>query len=106
MQKRARGRYGVGELEGAGCRDVKTNSGESILDRCSWKVDFHGVGGTVRWAVVVDMVERRARRRGRRGLLRGAMVVWWLILDYLLVGCEYICYRSANGSLRTGNGII
>lgn len=74
MQKRARGRYGVGDLEGAGWRDVKTNSGESICERCSWKVDFHGVGGTVRWVVVVDMVETRERRRVRRGLLSGAMV--------------------------------
>ena len=53
---------------------VKTNSGEGILLRCSWKVDFHGVGGTERWAVVVDMVERRERRRGRSEVLREAMV--------------------------------
>lgn len=61
-------------MEDAGWRDEKTNSGDGILERWSWNADFHGVGGTVRWFVVVDMVERRERRRGRSGLLRGAMV--------------------------------
>ena len=54
---------------------MKTNSGEGILSRWAWKVDFQGVGGMVRWDVVVDMVERRERRRGRMVRVRGAMVL-------------------------------
>lgn len=60
----------------------------------------------MRWAVVVDMVERRARRRGRRGLRREAMVGCVLMLDYTVVGCRYDCCRSARGSPWTGSEII
>lgn len=48
---------------GAGARDVKTNSGEGSLERWDSKALFQGAGGVVRWAVVVDMVRRRERRR-------------------------------------------
>ena len=31
----------------------------------------------MRWVVVVDIVERRERRRGRSGLLKGAMAEYY-----------------------------
>lgn len=42
---------------------MKTNSGEGSLEMWDSKDDFQGAGGVVRWAVVVDMVRRRERRR-------------------------------------------
>jgi hypothetical protein len=43
MQVLARGTYGTGEsLDSAGWRDVKTNSGESILERWEQKSGRHG----------------------------------------------------------------
>ena len=42
MQYRARGRKSVGPFPGAGVKLLKTNSGLSILPRCSRKEAFHG----------------------------------------------------------------
>jgi len=53
---------GVEDLE-EGCRVARTNSGEGRWVRWERKSAFQGAGGLVRWVVVVDMVERRERRR-------------------------------------------
>jgi len=63
MQYLSLGTYGTVEPFGARARDVKTNSGEGSLERCSSKADFHGAGGVVSWAVVPDIVRRKERRR-------------------------------------------
>lgn len=63
MQYLNLGTHGTVEPFGARARDVKTNSGEGSLERCSSKADFQGAGGVVSWAVVPDMVRRRERRR-------------------------------------------
>ncbi len=63
MQYLSLGTYGTVEPFGARARDVKMNSGEGSLERCSSKADFHGAGGVVSWAVVPDMVRRKERRR-------------------------------------------
>lgn len=65
---------GVGELE-EGCRVARTNSGEGRCVRWERKSDFQGAGGLVRWVVVVDMVERRERRRRVVRVVVGAMAV-------------------------------
>ena len=47
-----------------GCREVRTNSGESILDRWLRKSGFHGATPTPEGVVaVVDMLRARPRRR-------------------------------------------
>jgi hypothetical protein len=65
---------GVGDLE-EGCRVARTNSGEGMCVRWERMSDFQGAGGVVRWVVVVDMVERRERRRRVVRAVGGAMAV-------------------------------
>jgi len=50
-----------------GCKEAKTNSGESILAICERKACFQGAVGTLSWWVVVDIVRRRERRRRAGG---------------------------------------
>jgi hypothetical protein len=65
MQVRARGTYGTGEsADSAGCRDVKTNSGESIFERCERNWGRHGATPTLdRVVAVVDIVRAIRKRR-------------------------------------------
>lgn len=63
---------GVGEVE-EGCKVASTNSGEGRWLRWERKADFQGAGGVVREVVVVDMVERRERRRRVGRVVGGAM---------------------------------
>ncbi len=62
---RARGTYGTGEsLLSAGCRDVKTNSGEAIFSRWDKNRGRHGATPTLDGVVAfVDMVRAIRRRR-------------------------------------------
>jgi hypothetical protein len=61
---------------GAGCRDEKTNSGESILERSPRKACFQGAG----WGAEVEDVEAIVRvvwrlRRDRRGRILEEAIV-------------------------------
>jgi hypothetical protein len=73
MQYRARGTYGTGEsLDSAGCSEVKTNSGASILEMWERKSGRHGATPTLDGVVEdVDMVRVI---RSRRELATEAMV--------------------------------
>jgi hypothetical protein len=63
MQWRARGRYGVAALlEALGCRELRTNSGESSFERCVRKRGRQGATPILD-SVVVDIVRARCRRR-------------------------------------------
>jgi len=73
MQVRARGTYGTREsLDSAGCSEVKTSSGESILERWERKSGRHGATPMLE-GVVEDVDIVRAIRR-RRALAEEAMV--------------------------------
>jgi hypothetical protein len=65
MQVRARGTYGTGEsFDSAGCSEVKTNSGESILERWERKSGRHGATPMLEGVVEeVDIVRAIRRRR-------------------------------------------
>ena len=87
MQVLARGTYGTGEsLDSAGCSEVKTNSGVSILERCERKSGRHGATPALEGVVeAVDIV--RAIRR-RRVLAEEAIVnisINWPFRDVLSV---------------------
>lgn len=73
MHVRARGAYGTGEsLLSAGCRDVKTNSGESIFSRWDRNRGRHGATPTLDGVIeFVDMV--RAIRKRRETVLEAMM---------------------------------
>ena len=73
MQVLARGTYGTGEsFDSAGWREVKTSSGESILERWERKSGRHGATPTLE-GVVEDVDIVRAIRR-RRALAEEAIV--------------------------------
>ena len=64
MQVLARGTYGTGEsFDSAGWRDVKTSSGESILERWERKSGRHGatpvLDGVVEEVDIVRVIRRR-----------------------------------------------
>jgi hypothetical protein len=64
MQYRTRGTNGVGAPFGAASSVPSTNSGDFILEMCSWKSCFHGAGGSAdAEGAVVDMVRRKRERR-------------------------------------------
>jgi len=67
---------GVGDPDGATARVLKTNSGDFIFDRWSWKADFHGAAGnTDAVGVVCDIVcRRRVRRRDTENEAMAAIV--------------------------------
>lgn len=77
MQYRARGTYGTGEsLDSAGCSDVKTNSGESILERWERKRGRHGATPTLDGVVEdVDIVRAIRRRREPAGEVMVTIIV-------------------------------
>ena len=53
----------MGEPAGAGWREERTNSGESMVERCSMKRPFHGDCLDPDAGVVEDIVRRRWVRR-------------------------------------------
>lgn len=71
MQYLSRGRYGTGELVGAGWTEARTNSGEGSLERWFSKVEVQGAAGVARCWVVVDIARSRERRRmvGREAMM-------------------------------------